>query len=140
MNAIVVDARVVAAAFFPEPCRKNARVLLTSRATLHVPDLIYPEVSNVIWKRQVRGEITDEEARELLADILELPLDVTPSDRLIETALELPMRTGRSVYDCLYVALAIARDVKMISGDKRLVNALSRGPLQAHVAWLADRG
>ncbi|HBO45166.1 MAG TPA: PIN domain nuclease [Planctomycetaceae bacterium] len=138
MNAIVVDASVVAAAFFPEPCSKNARVLLTSGATLHAPDLIYPEVANVIWKRQVRKEISGEEARELLADVVELPLDVAPSDQLVETALELAIQTGRTVCDCLYVALAIAHDVKMISGDRRLVNALSRGPLQAHVAWIGD--
>ena len=138
MSAVVVDASVVAAAFFPEQYGEYARALLTSKVTLHAPDLIHPEVANVIWKRHSRGEISGEEAQELLTDVMGLPLDITPSDQLVAAALELSLRTGRTVYDCLYLALAITLNTKMISGDKRLVNALARGPLADHVAWIGN--
>ncbi|HBO44126.1 MAG TPA: PIN domain nuclease [Planctomycetaceae bacterium] len=138
MSPIVVDASVVAAAFFPEPHAKAARALLVSEAPLHAPDLVYPEVANVIWKRHGRGEISGSEADDLLSDVMGLPLEITPSDQVLGAALELAMRTGRTVYDCLYVALAIRLNVKMVSGDKRLVNALARGPLAGCVAWLGD--
>ena len=46
------------------------------------------------------------------------------------------MRTGRTVYDCLYVALAVEIKAVMISGDRRLVNSLANGPLKDHVVWL----
>ncbi len=136
MKTTVVDASVIAAAFFPESCSIAARTLLTSGCRLYAPDLIYTEVANVIWKRHGRGEIQPLEASDMLGDVMSLPLEITPSDHLVAAALELAMRTGRTVYDCLYVALAVQRKTVMTSNDRRLVNALAGGPLKHHVAWL----
>ena len=72
----------------------------------------------------------------LLTDMLDLPLEVTPSEQLVGPALALALRTGRTVYDCLYVALAMQRKTIMVSDDQRLVNVLADGPLKDHVAWL----
>jgi predicted nucleic acid-binding protein len=66
---------------------------------------------------------------QLVSDLFSLPLIVTPSSQLLESALEIAIETGRSVYDSLYLALAVAHKCPMITADKRLVNALSRGPL-----------
>ncbi|MBN1942444.1 MAG: type II toxin-antitoxin system VapC family toxin [Phycisphaerae bacterium] len=138
MNACIVDASVVAAAFFREDVSAGARRLLSSGCELHAPDLVYAEVANVIWKRQNRREIDDAEARELLSDVLRLPLRITPGDSLAEAALTLAMRADRSVYDCLYLALAVQRKSVMVTGDKRLVNALAETPLKKHVAWIGQ--
>ena len=67
---------------------------------------------------------------------MRLPLEITPSEQLVGPALELAMRTGRTAYDCLYVALAVQIKTTMVTNDRRLVNALARGPLKDHVAWL----
>ena len=48
------------------------------------------------------------------------------------------MRTSRTVYDCLYVALAVQIKSVMVTNDRRLVNALAGGPLKDHVAWLGQ--
>jgi predicted nucleic acid-binding protein len=136
MKPRVVDASVIAAAFFPEKHGKAARTLLLFQDNLCVPDLIYAEVTNVIWKRHGRGEIDRDEAIALLTDVLDLPLEITPSEQLIADALELALLTGRTAYDCLYVALAVQRKTIVVSDDQRLVNALSRGPLKDYVTWL----
>ena len=136
MKRLVVDASVVAAAFFPERHSEAARRLLLSGGDLSAPDLIYAEIANVVWKRHGRGEITAEEAAGLLSDVLELPLEITPSEQLVAAALALAVRTGRTVYDCLYVALAVQTRTVMVSDDQRLVCALAGGPLNEHVAWL----
>ena len=138
MKSCVLDASVVAAAFFREPHAAAARALLATEREFHAPDLIYAEVASVFWKRQRRGEIDEAEATELLADVLSLPLWPTPSEELLPAALQLAMKTGRTVYDCLYLALAVANKTVMVSADKRLVNALSGGPLRKHVAWIGD--
>lgn len=137
MKRVVVDASVLAAAFLPEPHTKAAQSLLVSGKELLAPELIYAEVANVLWKRRTRGEIDDDEAEGLLADVLALPLRVTASEALIGPALQLALRARRTVYDCLYLALAVATKSVLLTNDRRLVNALSRGPLGAHVAWLA---
>jgi len=140
MKARVLDASVVAAAFLQEPHAKAARSLLTSKLELLAPDLIVAELANVIWKRRSRGEIDAAEARELLRDFLSLPLRLTASDELAESALELAMRTGRSVYDSLYLALAVKARSVMVTADKRLVNSLAATPLAKHVAWIGNIG
>jgi predicted nucleic acid-binding protein len=136
MKPLVIDASVVAAAFFPEKHTAAARSLLLAGGALHAPDLIYAEIANVIWKRHRRGEIDGDEATGLLSDILDLPLEITSSEELVGGALELALRTERTVYDCLYLALAVQRKTTMVSGDHRLVNALADGPLKDHVAWI----
>lgn len=138
MNALVLDASVVAAAFFNEEYAGPARNLLTGEASLRSPDLIHAELANVIWKRYRRGEIDKDEAAGLLADFRTLPLRISPCVDLAQAALELAIMTGRSVYDCLYLALAIRDDAVLISADKRFVSSLAGTPLARHVAWLGS--
>jgi predicted nucleic acid-binding protein len=134
----VVDASVVAAAFFQDDHADACRSLLASGDRLHAPDLVHAETANVIWKRQRRGEIDAEEAAELLADVLRLPLRITPSAPLAEAALQLALRTGQTVYDCLYLALAVREKAVMVTSDRRLANAVAGSPLEKHVAWVGD--
>jgi predicted nucleic acid-binding protein len=138
MKACVVDASVVAAAFFQETDAKAAKALLASETELHAPDLIYAELANVIWKRHRRREIDEQEADQLLANILRLPLRITPCSQLASVALPLALKTGRTAYDCLYLALAVQIKSVMFSSDRRLVNALARGPLDKHIAWVGE--
>jgi len=140
MKSCVLDASVVATAFFQEEHADAARALLVSRDMLYAPDLIRVEFANVIWKRHGRGEIDEEEANQLLSDLLSLPLRITASDVLIDSALKLALGTGRTVYDCLYLALAIKTKAMMFSSDRRLVNALAHGPLSKHIAWIGTAG
>ncbi len=134
--SIVIDASVVAAAFFPEPSQAAAAALLADGRELVAPDLLLAEVANAIWKRHGRREIDAAEAHDLLADVLRLPIDYTPAAELIESALELAVALRRTVYDSLYLALAVREGAVMVTGDERLVNAISRTPLAASVRWI----
>jgi predicted nucleic acid-binding protein len=51
--------------------------------------------------------------------------------------LEIATTYRRTVYDSLYVALAMYLDSEMITTDQRLVNALARTPLARHVRLLS---
>ena len=139
MNPCVVDASVVAAAFFEEKHADKARAVLSSDRALHAPDLIYAELANVIWKRRRRGEIDQHEAAELLADVLALPLRITPCSALVAGALQLAVRTDRTAHDCLYVVLAVKLKTAVVSGDRRLVAALGDGPMAKHIAWIGGQ-
>jgi predicted nucleic acid-binding protein len=140
MKAVVVDASVIAAALFPEPYNTEANALLVSGSSLHAPDLVYAELGNVIWKRRSRGEISEEYAADLLSDVMRLPLEITPSRPLVCDALELAMRTGRTAYECLYLALAVRTKTVMVSNDRRFVNALAGGPFKEQIVWLGAVG
>jgi predicted nucleic acid-binding protein len=138
MKSCVVDASVVAAAFFQEQYADEARKLLTSGTQLLAPDLIHCELANVIWKRQQRGEIDAAEAMELLDDSRALPLRIVSSGGLMDAALRLAIQSRRTVYDCLYLAVAISHKCAMATCDRRLVNALKGTPVEAHAVWIAE--
>ena len=137
MKTCVVDSSVVAKWFLPEEHSEEARALLTSGAELIAPDLMPIEVASVAWKRVQRGELTAEEATALVHDLATLPMRIEPSDNLIESALEIALATKRTVYDCVYVALAIANDCEFVTADERLVNSLVATPLGSHVRHVA---
>ncbi len=138
MKQCVVDASVVATAFFHEEYAEAARHLLLSDTSLHAPDLICAELASVVWKRHRRGELAEEEAIKLLTDMLALPLIVASSRELADGALQAALRTGRTVYDCLYLALCVKLETVMVTADRRLVNALAGGPLEKHIVWIGD--
>lgn len=134
----VVDASVAVKWFLPEAHSENASRVLTSGRTLLAPDLIYPEVGSVLWKRTRAGDITAEEAGAVLRALAGLGLTIYPAWPLVLSACELAARTGRSVYDSLYLALAVQESAVMVTADERLVNALRDGPLASFVLWIGD--
>jgi predicted nucleic acid-binding protein len=49
-----------------------------------------------------------------------------PSNLLLDDALNLAIDYGRTVYDSLFVALAIREGCQLITADERLVNAVAQ--------------
>lgn len=138
MTTFVVDTSVCIKWFIPENLWQPASSLLDPRFDLHAPDLIYSELGNVLWKKTLRKEITSLEALEIVACLKRTPLIVHAADVLIEQALSIAIRTGRSVYDCLYLALACQIDARMVTSDQRLLNALHDTEYRRHVVWIGD--
>ncbi len=66
------------------------------------------------------------------------PLEVHPSAPLFVSAVYLAIQTGWTVYDCLYLALAIREGCQMVTADQRLVNSLAGGPLERYVRWIGN--
>ena len=138
MKKVVIDASVVIKLFFEEEHSKAAEQCVARADELLAPDLIWAETANVIWKRQRRGDLTADAALDLARHMLALPVVIHPSADLVPDALDLAMRLERTVYDCLYLALAVKTRSVMVSADKRLVNALAGTPLANHVAWIGS--
>jgi predicted nucleic acid-binding protein len=138
MKTCVVDASVIAAAFFQEEHAAKARDLLLSGCELHAPDLLYAETANVICKRHARREITPDEAAALANDLLHLPIRIAPCAELVRPALALAFRIGRNAYDCIYVALAVESKSILVSGDQRLLSSLKNTPFARHILWIGE--
>ena len=130
MSLYVVDASVVAKWFFPEEHSAACMQLLTPDNKLIAPDLMWSEVGNVVWKRSRRGEITSDEVTQLIADLLRMPLETHPTHGLIEAAVEIALGTGITVYDAVYLVLAINHNCQLITADEKLVNGLMNTPFQ----------
>ncbi len=67
-----------------------------------------------------------------------MPIEDFPLRPLTSLATELAIETDRTIYDCLYVALAIEQKCQFLTADERLVNALGKSPVAEHVRLLSD--
>jgi predicted nucleic acid-binding protein len=138
--AVVVDANVAAKWFLPsrsEPLADEAfhllRRYMNGEVRILVPDLFWAEVANVLWKSVRLGRCTESVARAALESLRDRNLTTMPSLALIEKAFEIATTFGRTVYDGLYVALAVVSRAQLVTADEKLANALAaRFP----VKWL----
>lgn len=138
MSRVVVDASVVVKWFVPEVHAEAAAAILGGPYDLCFPDLLYPEVGNVLWNKLRRGEVDETEAAAIVTTLSRLAVEVFASGPILPAALELALATGSTVYDCTYVCLAASVRAPLVTADRRLVSTQSRGPLGRWVRFVDD--
>src|SRR5436305_3880527 len=104
----VVDASVVAAAFFAEEFTAEARRFLLQTPNLIAPDHLHAEIASVAAKKVWRGEISEKVGAAACENLPTL-VSTTPSAVLSSRAFELAARHRFSAYDGLYLSLAESR-------------------------------
>lgn len=135
----VIDACVAAKWIAPEA--ESARAVALLDDELSVPDLFYPEVANVLWKKQARGEMHAAAAEAAARWLLQVPLQVHESWPLMAEALALSSRLNHPARDCVYLALARLAGCPLVTADRRLFDRLQRSDaaqLGAIVVLLAN--
>jgi len=138
VSRYVVDASVALKWYLPEPESELAGRLLDPEHDLIAPDLLFAEVGNALWKRWRRGEIGLGELRDPLAALAAVPFDVRSAAPLLSAAAEVAVVSGCTVYDGLYVALAIETGAPLITADRGLARRLAGGPWARSVRTLAE--
>lgn len=138
MKRLVVDASIVVKWFLPEIHALSALRLLKNDIDLIAPELISPEVGNVILKKWRRGEIDRESACGIMSDFRRTPLQIHSSDILLEDTWNIAELYNQSFYDSLYIALAKRQECRLVTADLKLYNALKKGPLNKTVLWVED--
>ena len=140
MNLLVLDANVAAKWFLPakgETLTNEALDLFRQYARENVrfivPDLFWAELANVFWKAARLGRFPKASAEAALASLAGRDLPTVPSLALLDSAFRIATAFDRTVYDSLYVALAVQSKAQLITADERLANSLA-----AHfpVKWL----
>ncbi|NMC50945.1 MAG: type II toxin-antitoxin system VapC family toxin, partial [Desulfovibrio sp.] len=120
MKPIILDASVAAKWFTTEPGGEEAVELMRSGLDLYAPDFFLIEMDNLLSKWVRRGDMSRPEAEEARDILAAQPIFFFENAELRPHAWEIATLTGRSVYDCLYVALAVALDGVMATADARL--------------------
>ncbi len=138
MTRIVVDASVAVKWFLPEELSTEARQLLTPEYELLAPDLLWAEFGNALWKKHRRHELDQRTATSLLQDFSRVPIGYHASRQWSAPALELAIRHGVTVYDALYLALAVGSGCRVMTADRRLQDACRGGTLRRLVGWVQD--
>jgi predicted nucleic acid-binding protein len=133
----VVDASVAAKWLFRE---RDSELAETLRGwQLIAPPLLWLECGSVIWSRIRRGLLDAREVPALLAYLEAVPVEPITMDRQLDLVLRVAIELGHPVYDCVYLALAVANHVRVITADRRFVHAVQKNDLLArHIVLLAD--
>ena len=98
-----------------------------------VPDLFWLELGNALWKAARIGRCKPEDAAESMAAMRARGLATLSSDGLLEQALSIAITFDRTMYDSVYVALAMQTHCELITADEKLANALAA---RLPVKWL----
>jgi predicted nucleic acid-binding protein len=135
---VVVDASVAAKWFIDEDNTDEALILLDRPFDLHAPDLLYLEFDNILCKLIRRGLLLEEEGFDMRDRIQAFPIQPYSSQSLREKAFQIAVENGRSIYDCIYLALAELLEGRMVTADRRFFLALQGSPLEDYILWIED--
>ena len=138
MTTIVVDASIAVKWLFPEIHTDAACRLLKSQRLLTAPDLIWAEIGNTVLKKFHQTEVTLEEARSILNDFRRFPLQIYSSQSLLNSAWDLAQTLNITIYDSLYLALAVSKDCTLVTADRKFYNALEKSPFMSMLVWVED--
>ncbi|HEY0069781.1 MAG TPA: type II toxin-antitoxin system VapC family toxin [Chloroflexia bacterium] len=130
MSKLVVDSSVAIKWFVDEDDSDQAQMLLDQIGagdyTLIVPELIYAEVGNIIWKKVMRGLLAPSDGQ-IVADTFfaaGIESEVVLTRTLFLDACSLAINYKQSMYDAIYLALSIQEQCPVVTADERLFNSV----------------
>jgi predicted nucleic acid-binding protein len=139
VSVFVVDASLVIKWFVPEVHSEAARRWLGASHDYVAPDLLFAEAGNAVWKKVRREELEETEGRQLAMDLARVAVETVATRSLLQDALALALTAGITVYDAMYLTLAVRLETEVITGDDRFADRIAEHPLLGtHVRRLQD--
>ncbi len=133
----VVDASVAVKWVVEEPFTENALRVLTPSDAIHAPELLHVETDNYLTRQVRSGKLEDSEADEHRRQIRSAPVRVHPYATVEDSAFNISTLLRHSIYDCIYLALALGIDGQMVTADRRFYDLASPG-FGNHLLWIGD--
>lgn len=104
---------------------------------LAAPCFMPTEVTNILHRRVVRGELTIEVAAGLIRDLLSLGIELHETPNLHSRALELASQLNQgAAYDAHYLALAESLGSELWTADMRFFRAART--VVGNVRWIGE--
>ena len=129
MALLVIDSSVLIKCYLPEVDTDKADAILadaySSRVELIAPEFLFLELASIVWKHVYQVKMSRTLADTIIADLHYLPVKCFPLKPLLDTAFDLAATHQRTVYDMLYVALALREGCDFVTADERLANSLA---------------
>ena len=136
---LVVDASVALKFVTQELGAAEAAAILAAPDPLIGPDWVLLECASGLAKKVLMNGLPQAKAEASMAALPTFFSRLYPSVALLDSSLELSVRLGHAIYDCLYLALALREDVALITADKKFENAACRGGFASQIRLLGTR-
>jgi len=135
---LVVDASVAVKWVVPEQGSKEAELLLDHG--LVAPDLLFAECANILWKKVRRGELTEDEAEIAGQTLEQADLTIVSARAYVIRATAIAVELDHPAYDGIYLALAEALQLRLVTADDRLIRKVgqSANRFQSYLLALSD--
>ncbi len=85
------------------------------------PDLLLAEAGDVIWKYMRAGILTSEEGKAMFMDIVDMPVRLVGHKSLAKHSLQLAEMHNLTVYDALFIALALEQGGLVFTADLKML-------------------
>jgi predicted nucleic acid-binding protein len=132
LNRFVLDASVALKWTLPsanEPLvPESVRLLreyVKGKIDFLVPGIFWAEISNVLWKGSHQRRWPPATAERVASEMRSRNFPTVPSFTLVADALKIAFAYDRTVYECIYIALAAQSKAQMITADERLANSVA---------------
>lgn len=142
-NVVVVDTSIALKWVLEEADSNKADTLLAEwikkGMLIIAPNLLAYEITNALYRKVRKGEITLDRAKEALAEIslAEIEFDFSSDFTLSTRAIELANQYNLpATYDSHYLALAERKGCELWTADLRMWNSV-KGKLN-WVRWMSD--
>jgi len=141
MKDLIVDASVVLKWYLPDEQGVNQALSLLAEfieedLRLHAPNLIDYEFVNAMWVAGKMGRLTLEDRDAAVKNFINFEIIKVDIREISENLLRLATKHNRSCYDASYLALSEILKVSLVTGDKKLYNAVKSKITS--VVWIED--
>lgn len=132
----VIDASVAVKFVTHEAGSDRALAYLDSTDELIAPDLVLVETANALLNKVKESELLEVHADRAFDDLPLFFSRLEPTIDHLSEAFRLAFRLRHAVYDCVYLAVAMAEGAQVVTADRKFVAAVSRVGLDRHVLAL----
>jgi predicted nucleic acid-binding protein len=124
---VVVDASIVLKWFVVEE-DSRAALLVRTEHDIAAPDFLLIECRNALLNKVRRRELEPAQAEDAESGLDEIALGIAilPSSPLLRDAFTIALDLGEPIYDCIYLAAALATSRTLITADERFAAKVSK--------------
>jgi predicted nucleic acid-binding protein len=134
---IVIDTSVAVKWTVKEDGHKAALDLLELDQQRIAPDVLIPELTYVLRKKTLKGEIVEEQIGKAISGIRKAIDHFVPSSLIVDDVIALSKELDHSPYDCFFLACAIGRGV-LISADRVFASKCEKAGYGRFIMMLQD--
>jgi predicted nucleic acid-binding protein len=122
---VIVDASIVLKWFVAER-DSPAALLVRTEHTIAAPDFLLIECRNALLNKVRRRELDRAEAEDAESALDSIGIDILSSRPMLCDAFIIALDLAEPIYDCIYLAAALATDRKLITADEHFAAKVSR--------------
>ncbi|BDC18781.1 type II toxin-antitoxin system VapC family toxin [Acidianus sp. HS-5] len=97
-------------------------------------DLTIKEVANALWKKVLRGEMSEDVSVKILSDLVNgEAIKIVSQEEYLIDAFRIAVKEKITVYDALFISLAKTKGIELVTSDKKQYEVALKEGLNASI-------